>query len=234
MRRFMRRCCERLLCLDRSRHGTLRQPVLSATSRPTRSNLREGVERIGTGDLGYRLDLKTGDEIEVFADEFNKMTTQLQESYSNLEQKVEDRTRELTESLEQQTATSEILGSSAARPLISSRFWMQWPRACPALRRRRRSHPLIRRGYSSDWPPPSAPMSRDFMKDHPIHASGQSLFLAEPSSSGERCTCTTSLPNLRRIPGIEKPSERLWHSHLLGYTVAEGGHAARHHRDPAL
>ena len=81
--------------------------------RPVRI-LREGVERIGTGDLGYRLDLKTGDEIEVLADEFNKMTTQLQESYSNLEQKVEDRTRELTESLEQQTATSEILGVIAS------------------------------------------------------------------------------------------------------------------------
>ena len=78
--------------------------------------LREGVERIGTGDLGYRLNLKTGDEIEVLADEFNKMTGQLQESYANLEQKVEDRTRELTESLEQQTATSEILRVIAGSP----------------------------------------------------------------------------------------------------------------------
>jgi len=78
--------------------------------------LRQGVERIGTGDLGYRLDLKTGDEIEVLADEFNRMTAQLQESYANLEQKVEDRTRELTESLEQQTATSEILGVIAGSP----------------------------------------------------------------------------------------------------------------------
>jgi signal transduction histidine kinase/HAMP domain-containing protein len=71
--------------------------------------LREGVERIGTGDLGYRLNLKTGDEIEVLAEEFNKMTSQLQESYANLEHKVEERTRELTESLDQQTATSEVL-----------------------------------------------------------------------------------------------------------------------------
>src|SRR5688572_28204702 len=78
--------------------------------------LREGVERIATGDLGYRLSLKSGDEIEVLADEFNKMTSQLQESYANLEQKVVDRTRELTESLEQQTATSEILGAIASSP----------------------------------------------------------------------------------------------------------------------
>jgi signal transduction histidine kinase len=78
--------------------------------------LREGVERIGTGDLGYRLTLKTGDEIEVLADEFNKMTHRLQESYATLEQKVEDRTRELTESLEQQTATSQVLGIIASSP----------------------------------------------------------------------------------------------------------------------
>ena len=82
--------------------------------RPVRILAR--MERIGAGDLGYRLDLKTGDEIEVLADEFNKMTTQLQESYANLEHKVEDRTRELTESLEQQTATSEILGVISSSP----------------------------------------------------------------------------------------------------------------------
>jgi signal transduction histidine kinase len=78
--------------------------------------LREGVERIGTGDLGHRLRLETGDEIEVLADEFNKMTERLQESYANLEHKVEDRTKELTESLEQQTATSQVLGVISSSP----------------------------------------------------------------------------------------------------------------------
>ncbi|HEY3052383.1 MAG TPA: cache domain-containing protein, partial [Thermoanaerobaculia bacterium] len=78
--------------------------------------LREGVERIGSGDLGHRLEVKTGDEIEALADEFNKMTARLQESYAGLEQKVEERTRELTESLEQQTATGNILGVIASSP----------------------------------------------------------------------------------------------------------------------
>jgi signal transduction histidine kinase len=78
--------------------------------------LRQGVERIGAGELSHRLEVKTADDFEVLAEEFNKMTAQLEESYSNLEQKVEDRTRELTESLEQQTATSEVLRVISSSP----------------------------------------------------------------------------------------------------------------------
>ncbi|MBI3752819.1 MAG: PAS domain S-box protein [Deltaproteobacteria bacterium] len=44
-----------------------------------------GVEHIGQGNLDYRLDIKTNDEIEMLADEFNKMAGKLQESYSILE-----------------------------------------------------------------------------------------------------------------------------------------------------
>jgi len=71
--------------------------------------LQAGAARIGAGDLGHRLAVRTGDEVEALADQFNSMVTQLQESYANLEQKVEERTRDLTEALEQQTATSEVL-----------------------------------------------------------------------------------------------------------------------------
>jgi HAMP domain-containing protein len=68
--------------------------------------LQAGAARIGAGALDQRIDVKTGDELEGLADQFNRMAGHLQESYATLEQKVEDRTRELTEALEQQTATA--------------------------------------------------------------------------------------------------------------------------------
>jgi signal transduction histidine kinase len=57
--------------------------------------LRNGVERIGRGDMNSRLEVKTGDEIEVLADEFNKMAENLRRAYDELERKVAERTRDL-------------------------------------------------------------------------------------------------------------------------------------------
>ena len=71
--------------------------------------LRTGAARIGSGDLSQRIAIKTGDELEVLADQFNDMAGRLQESYAGLEQKVDLRTRELSESLQQQTATADVL-----------------------------------------------------------------------------------------------------------------------------
>jgi signal transduction histidine kinase len=71
--------------------------------------LRAGAERIGGGDFGQRISIKTGDELEGLANQFNDMGARLQESYADLENKVESRTSELSESLQHQTATSEVL-----------------------------------------------------------------------------------------------------------------------------
>ncbi|HYX01638.1 MAG TPA: ATP-binding protein, partial [Reyranella sp.] len=71
--------------------------------------LQQGAERIGGGELEHRLAIKTGDELESLANQFNRTAEALQESYADLEKKVEDRTAELRETLDQQTATAEVL-----------------------------------------------------------------------------------------------------------------------------
>jgi signal transduction histidine kinase len=61
--------------------------------------LRAGAARIGGGDFAQRISIRTGDELEGLADQFNDMGARLQESYADLEKKVESRTRELSQSL---------------------------------------------------------------------------------------------------------------------------------------
>src|SRR6267378_3821113 len=78
--------------------------------------LQVGAARIGGGELAHRIDVRTRDELQDLGEQFNRMAGALQESYATLEHKVEDRTRELTETLSQQTATSEILRVISSSP----------------------------------------------------------------------------------------------------------------------
>jgi signal transduction histidine kinase len=68
------------------------------------SELKEGAKIVGRGNLEYKLNIKTGDEIEELADEFNIMIIKLkaligglEEAKATLEIKVKERTRDLEE-----------------------------------------------------------------------------------------------------------------------------------------
>jgi signal transduction histidine kinase len=70
--------------------------------------LQEGATRIGRGDLRSRIDVQTGDELQSLAEHFNLMAGQLQESYANLEGKVDERTRQLARSVSELEALGEV------------------------------------------------------------------------------------------------------------------------------
>lgn len=63
--------------------------------------LTEGARVIGRGQLEHRLAVKTGDEIELLAREFNSMAAELQASYSSLEGKIDRATADLRNHMEQ-------------------------------------------------------------------------------------------------------------------------------------
>lgn len=77
--------------------------------------LNSGAQRLGSGDFGHRIDIKTGDELEQLAKRFNSMAGQLQETYSDLELKVKERTRDLTQSVNELKVLEEV-----GRAVVSS------------------------------------------------------------------------------------------------------------------
>ena len=100
--------------------------LISISIRATRllrpiEQLRLGAARIGGGDLAQRISVKSGDEFEALADQFNEMTGRLQESYAGLEQKVESRTRELrqlTAELQQRGAVLRVTMDNMAHGVL--------------------------------------------------------------------------------------------------------------------
>jgi signal transduction histidine kinase/HAMP domain-containing protein len=70
--------------------------------------LQVGARQLEASDFGYRIKVKAADEIEELADRFNRMADELQGSYGRLEQKVEERTRDLEQSVRELKALEEI------------------------------------------------------------------------------------------------------------------------------
>ncbi|TPQ41012.1 adenylate cyclase [Bradyrhizobium guangdongense] len=90
--------------------------------------LRDGANRLGEGDFSHRIDVKTSDELEQLANQFNSMAGQLQETYSSLETKVDERTRDLAQSINELKVLEEVgravassLDLDAVLPTIAAR-----------------------------------------------------------------------------------------------------------------
>jgi two-component system NtrC family sensor kinase len=66
--------------------------------RPIES-IQAAAAKIGSGALNQRIEVPSHDELGALAEEFNRMAARLGDSYSNLEQKVQERTRELATAL---------------------------------------------------------------------------------------------------------------------------------------
>jgi signal transduction histidine kinase len=80
--------------------------------------LQVGAKQLEVSEFGHRIQVRTGDEISDLADHFNRMADQLQASYSRLEQKVAERTRDLAQSVGELKALEEI-GRAVASSLDS-------------------------------------------------------------------------------------------------------------------
>ncbi len=80
--------------------------------------LRDSIESIRQGERAHRAEVQTGDEIEDLADEFNHMTMALEQSRVTLEQRVEQRTQEITALYEITAMVSQSLDVEAVLDMV--------------------------------------------------------------------------------------------------------------------
>src|SRR5215470_14861604 len=67
-----------------------------------------GARRLGGGDFSQRIEVNTKDELEELADQFNSMASQLGQTYADLETKVQERTRDLAQSIGELKVLEEV------------------------------------------------------------------------------------------------------------------------------
>ncbi|MFI5456767.1 MAG: sensor histidine kinase [Isosphaerales bacterium] len=60
--------------------------------------LQRGVRHVARGSFDYKIDLRSGDEMQDLAEAFNDMTSKISMTYSELEQQVKERSRQLVRS----------------------------------------------------------------------------------------------------------------------------------------
>ena len=75
--------------------------------------LQRGVRHVAWGSFDYKINLKSGDEMQDLAEAFNDMTAKISVTYADLERQVQERSRQLVRS-------ERLAGRRAS-----------WPRASP-------------------------------------------------------------------------------------------------------
>ncbi len=139
--------------------------------------LRAGAERMGGGDFAQRISIKTGDELEGLANQFNDMGARLQESYTDLEKKVQLRTTELSETLQQQTATADVLKVISRSAFDLKSVLTTLTKSAKALCGANsgviflRDGDVLRLQAESGAPPAMI----DFLREHPIKAGRETI-----------------------------------------------------------
>jgi class 3 adenylate cyclase/HAMP domain-containing protein len=90
--------------------------------------LQAGARRLGAGEFGHRIEVRTSDELEELANQFNSMAGQLAATYSGLEEKVKERTRDLAQSINELKVLEEVgravassLDLNAVLPTVAAR-----------------------------------------------------------------------------------------------------------------
>jgi len=90
--------------------------------------LQAGARRLGAGDFSQRIEVRTHDELEELAGQFNSMAGQLALTYGDLEAKVQDRTRDLNQSINELKVLEEVgravassLDLNAVLPTVAKR-----------------------------------------------------------------------------------------------------------------
>jgi GAF domain-containing protein len=78
------------------------------------SKLTKGADKLSSGDLAYRVDINSHDEIEVLGQAFNSTAGKLNELVTGLEQRVEERTTALTRRTSQLQAAAQVARRAAA------------------------------------------------------------------------------------------------------------------------
>ena len=194
--------------------------------------LRAGAARIGSGDLGQRISIKTGDELEGLADQFNDMAGGCRNPMPTWRRRSRSAPQSCASRWQQQTATSEVL------QVISRARLANWSRCShhagerdAALRSQIRRHAALRgrrliaralQLFAAAGLEYNAVIrGRDVAHRGSEHDSARVANLRDRSS-----TSPTSLPTSELLRYAETVDAGR-HSHIAHRADAQGGRAGR-------